>query len=400
MANRRSDKVPSYRHHKASGQGFVEIQGHRHYLGRHDRPETRRKYERLIAEWLANGRMLPVEPDVITICEVLARFWTHAETYYRTADGTPSRELENLRYALRPLKNLYGDTPAASFGPRALKTVRNHVVTTARNGRRAPCRTYINKNIRRIKGVFRWAVAEELVAPSVYHALLAVAGLKKGRSEARETEPVRPVRSAHIDAVIPHVSRQVAAMIQIQLHTGARAGEVAAVRPCDIDRSGEVWTYKPVTHKTAHHGHDRQILFGPKTQRVLKPFLLRPPETPLFSPKEAEAERLAALHAARKTPLSCGNRPGSNRRRKPKRAPGSTYSVAAYRHAIQRACDEADVPRWSPHRLRHTSATNLRKEFGIDVAQTILGHRLGSAITEVYAEANWDRARRAISRVG
>ena len=207
MASRRSNRLPSFRHHKASGQGFVEIQGHRHYLGRYELPETRRKYERLIAEWLANGRALPVDPDEITVCEVLARFWTHAEKYYRNPDGTPSRELENFRYALRPVKELYDETPASQFGPRALKAVRDHMAETAAKGRRAPCRTYINKNVRRIKGVFRWAVADELVAPSVYHALSAVAGLKKGRSEARESEPVRPVPLEHVEAVIPHPCR-------------------------------------------------------------------------------------------------------------------------------------------------------------------------------------------------
>ena len=55
---------------------------------------------------------------------------------------------------------------------------------------------------------------------------------------------------------------------------------------------------------------------------------------------------------------------------------------------------------WSPLRLRHNAATHLRREYGIDLAQAILGHRLGSAITEVYAEANQEKAIAVIAQIG
>ena len=68
-------RIPKLRHHKASGQGFVELNGHRFYLGRFHLPETRERYDRTIAEWLANGRQLPVDPEEISVTEVIARFW-------------------------------------------------------------------------------------------------------------------------------------------------------------------------------------------------------------------------------------------------------------------------------------------------------------------------------------
>ena len=79
---------------------------------------------------------------------------------------------------------------------------------------------------------------------------------------------------------------------------------------------------------------------------------------------------------------------------------GAHYTVESYRRSITRACDAAGVPTWSPNRLRHNAGTRLRREYGIDVAQTILGHRLGSSVTEVYAEANQRRAREVVSKVG
>jgi len=38
---------------------------------------------------------------------------------------------------------------------------------------------------------------------------------------------------------------------------------------------------------------------------------------------------------------------------------------------------------WHPHLLRHNAATRLRKEFGLETAQVILGHKT-LAVTEVY----------------
>ncbi|HBG27611.1 MAG: hypothetical protein A2Y10_15765 [Planctomycetes bacterium GWF2_41_51] len=43
-----------------------------------------------------------------------------------------------------------------------------------------------------------------------------------------------------------------------------------------------------------------------------------------------------------------------------------------------------------PHQLRHNAATFLRKEFGLETARIILGHKL-ALITEVYAEMDQQR---------
>ena len=99
-------------------------------------------------------------------------------------DGQPTKELECMKEAIWPLRQLYGLTPAADFGPQSLKAVRQHMVTE-----QGLCRNVVNHRISRIKRVFKWAVAEELVPPSTFHGLQALAGLRFGRTEARETEP-------------------------------------------------------------------------------------------------------------------------------------------------------------------------------------------------------------------
>jgi integrase len=206
-------------------------------------------------------------------------------------------------------------------------------------------------------------------------------------------------------------------MIELQLATGMRPGELCILRPGDVDRSGEVWEYVPAEHKTAHHEHERLICIGPRGQDILRPYLLRAADAYCFSPKESAAWHRSQRHEARKTPLSCGNVPGSNVKRKPKRSPRDRYDVAAYRRAIHRACDDAfPVPediagdpaavekwqsdhRWSPHQLRHSMATRVRKEFDLEAAKAVLGHSAAN-ISGIYAEIDRQRAVEVAKRIG
>ena len=75
------------------------------------------------------------------------------------------------------------------------------------------------------------------------------------------------------------------------------------------------------------------------------------------------------------------------------------YSADSYRRAITRACDKAGVPRWTPHRLRHNAATYIRKEYGLEAAQIILGHSKAD-VTQLYAEVDEAKAIRVIKEIG
>jgi len=185
----------------------------------------------------------------------------------------------------------------------------------------------------------------------------------------------------------------------MQRLTGMRPAEVCQLRPCDLDRSGDVWKYTPSKHKTQHHGHKRDIFLGPKAQAVLLRYLARDAETYCFRPCDSESKRLAEQEANRKTPRSCGNVRGSNVERKPKRKPGERYATDSYRRAIHRACDKAGIDRWSPNRLRHSAATEIRKRFGLEAAQVTLGHA-SADITQVYAERDNTLAIRVAREVG
>jgi hypothetical protein len=70
------ESLPKYRKHRASGQAVVTLCGVEFYLGPHGTRVSCREYDRLVGEWLAAGRQLPVAPDAsfdLTIVELLAR---------------------------------------------------------------------------------------------------------------------------------------------------------------------------------------------------------------------------------------------------------------------------------------------------------------------------------------
>jgi len=383
----RRRKLPKYRRHKPSGQAVVTLSGKDFYLGPFDSAVSRVEFDRLVAEWLVNGRTLPPDREEergLTVDEVMDRYWEFADGYYRQGEK-PSPEWYHIRTALKVVRRLYGTTQAAEFGPLALKACRLQFLMRDQN------RRTINQNVGRVKRMFRWSVENELVPPGLYHGLQAVAGLKRGRSEARESEGVKPVPDADVEAVLPLLSRQVAAMIRIQLLTGMRPGEAVIMRAGDINREHDIWVYRPATHKNTHRGHERNVYIGPQGQQILWPFLQGKDQGSLFSPREAEEERNERKRKGK----------GAAGRRKGRKAPTwkEHYDVASYRRAIRRACERANIEPWSPHRLRHTSATRIRKEFGIEAARVILGHR-SAAVTEIYAEIDKEKALQVMESVG
>ena len=111
-------RAPKYRKHRASGQAFVKIDGKSVYLGPHGTRASRNEFDRVIGEWMINGRRAPALNAGVIVKELIASFWLHAENHYlQPRPGTRSSELQNFREALLPLKRLYGDTAAAAFGP-------------------------------------------------------------------------------------------------------------------------------------------------------------------------------------------------------------------------------------------------------------------------------------------
>jgi len=280
---------------QADRTSSARIDGKSHYLGKYDSPESHKRYERLIAKWL--GSTFDADLESLTIARLAILFIDHAREYYRK-NGKETSEVHSIQTALRPLVAKFRREKVSQFGPRKLKSVRDEMI------RLKWARTGINAAVRRITRMLRWAVENELAEPSVYEGCKAVTGLRKGRSEARESAPVKPVPLADVNAVEPFLCAELWTIIQLQLVTGTRSGEACIMRMADIDRTGEVWAYKPRSHKTQHHGRERIIFLGPKAQTLIQPYLSADRERYLFSPERAEAERNATRRENRKSPIT------------------------------------------------------------------------------------------------
>jgi len=401
----RSSSVQKYRHHKGTGQAFVQVKGRRFYLGKHNTPASKEAYARFVAEIAAKPISVPIAPVKgselqVTVVELAAAYLDFAEGYY-VKDGRPTGELPIIRRALIIVNELYGRQPAVEFGPLALRAVQQKLIQDRY------ARKTINHFVAVIRRLFRWATSQELIPVTTYQALTTVPGLKKGRSAALEPAPIRPVGDGVVDATLQHLPKVPADMVRFQRLTGCRPTELCGIRPIDVDRSGEVWLYRPASHKTSHRDLDRVVFIGPKAQQILLPYLLRDAQSYCFSPADSEAHRHAEQREKRKTRVQPSQL--NRRKRHSVRPPKTFYTKDSYNRAVCRAVAKANaeraeqglnlLPTWHPNQLRHSAATDIRRHFGLEAAQVILGHTKANT-TELYAERDLSLARDVIRRIG
>jgi len=357
-------KAPAYTLHKPSGKARVRIDGRDIYLGPYGSDESRIRYDEEIARW-QRRQFRPLQNS--TIGQLTVGYLQRCVEYY-VKDGEPTSEIDATRLALKYLNRSHRGDKVAEFTPMMLETVREKMVDAGY------VRDSINRHVGRIVRCFKWGVSRGLVPVDVYQALTTLEGLREGRTKARESVPVPPAPERDIFAIETAIPRPLWGAVQFQMLTAARPGEALTLRLCDIDRTGEVWVYRPVRWKTQHRGKSRLILIGPKAQELIREFT-------------SSADASAYLFAV----------PGSEGR--------SAYKRHSYTVAVRRACVKVEVPVWKPNQLRHSAATNIRAAAksdtaaGVEISKTILGHS-ELRMTEIYAERDLNAAREVIARIG
>jgi integrase len=435
--SRQRNAAPAYIFHKQSGRGrlvWTDRTGTRQQKllpGPFNSPESLAAKARLELELATSPIAAPVSAQGggLSLAEVLVGYLDHAEKHYRGLDGQPTSKLTEVKIVLRSLRQLYAELPVTEFTPLKLKAVRQGWVDAG------IVRSECNRRVGMVKRVFKWAVSEELTPPAVFQALATVSGLQRGRTTARESEPVGPVDDVVVDATVPFLNRHVRGLVEFQRLTGCRPGEACGLRRCDIDTSSAVWFYNPRHHKTAWKGKTRSIAIGPQAQEVLKGFPTGNSEDFVFSPRRAVEECLADRAARRKTPLYPSHAKHNAKRRvkTPKLTHAECYNRSSYAHAVCRACDRAFSPvgelarrvkesrakwwarltpeqreevkrwqkahRWHPNQLRHAFATRVRKQHGLEAAQVLLGHARAD-VTQIYAERNEQLAAAIATQLG
>lgn len=367
----RKNSPPSYCHHKPTNQAYVRVNGRMVYLGEFNSPQSRCKYAEIIAEWSAGN--LNAFGQSISVARLAIAYTSHAKLYYRKNNQATSH-VYKVRSALKYLVGNCRNVAVENFTPKHLEQVRRSMIDAGLS-RRA-----INDYTEVIKQTFQFGVCEGSVPPNVYAGLKALPGLRKGRSAARETSPIQPVSPLQVIKTLRELNPVVSAMVRLQYVTGMRPGEVCSMRVSEIDRSSDVWKYQPKSHKTEHHGKDRLVLLGRKSQRILTPFLNRSESSYVFSPSQLNDLRSQDAVAGKTEYADC-------------------YTNTTYRRAITRASRRAEVQHWTPNQLRHTYATVIRKRYGLEAAQILLGHSKAD-VTQVYAERDEQLAEKVAKEAG
>jgi integrase len=291
------------------------------------------------------------------------------------------------------LDKMYGDNyPVDDFKPRCLKLVREEMIKSRRF-----CRKTINKYVHFIVAVFGWGVEHDLVLETTWNALKVVKSLPKGHEGTLDHEERQPVHDDVIRRTLPYMPPILRAMVIVQRLTGCRPSEIIKMRVGDIDtsRGNGLWYYVPGSYKTARFVGKISFPLGKPEQELIAPYLVgKTPESAVFSPRTAQAERNAEKGANRKTKITPSQAVRNEERAaKPSRY-GDFYSETGYRQAIGYAIakgnrhlsEEQQIPHWYPYQLRHTAATDAENSYGDESAQALLGHR-NVNMTKRYSKA-------------
>jgi len=438
-------RIPKYRRH-SSGKAFVVWKKKRYYLpGRYNTAESRGAYNRFVAEITrpnAAPRKTTAPGESLTVCEV-AHQYLRAMKLALCDDSHVDPAYYHIRRMLHFVLRVHGMLPIVDFGPRALKEVRDEMMKAKKVRwvrRRNPddtllpgvelietdmplTRTYINEQVGRIRRFMSWAVAEEFMPAAKADALKHLPPLRKinggnksrrwnsdGETDTRpavrettdgprESQRVRPANPKDIQKVLTAASPTLAGMIQTGELTGMRPTEICIMRPMDIDRSMEatlgIWEYRPTAYKTKEIDRadsiDQVVCLGPRVQAILLPFLDRPADAFMFSPRES----VAWHHQQR------WRGKGTSKRRDPKtyRKLHDRFDAGSYRQSLSRAIRRAGAQHWTPYQLRHTRGTEVRRDYQLEGAQAILRHR-HAKVTGVYAERSLDLARKIAREIG
>lgn len=385
-------RIPKYRFHRTSGNGFVEWRGKRHYLGPYHDPSTKLAYRQFLERHVlatvasAPNNLPPMQSDTVAGVFLL---WLRAHK-----DRYHERSFDHFRTLARIANGMFADLDVNKFSPLRLKELRTSLADSGAT------RRHVNTQVFRFRQVFRWGVSEEIVRPEVLAALESVDSLRRGESKAKESAPVEPVPPEVVSATTPFLTPVVATMVRLQQLTGMRSEELATMRAVDIERSSPVWRYSPQQHKSSWRGKVRTIPLGPQSQLLLTPYLDRPAEAFLFSPAESIKQHRTSRRASSKSP----RRPKASKKAHRKKQPAERYTSYSYRRAIAYGIKQAnkagvDAPSWHPHQLRHSHATEVRRRFGLEAAQVALGHS-NANVTQLYAERDLALAMRIAEEIG
>lgn len=288
----------------------------------------------------------------MTVAALAQMYLAHAAKEFNGQHG--HKEVATIRHAFAPLITLYGQVHPSEIQPLRLRAARQFWIEQGR------ARSTIQARMQRLRKAWRWGRQVGLIEID----LPDIGTLRYGH--APEPEAVKPVDLALVEMTLPHLSKGARSLIKLIMYTGMRPGEACGLSVDALDTTCNPWVYRPKHHKTAWKGCKREIFLGPKAQMLLAASVC----------KAAAAKTQNALGAtsagciATAIPNAIGKTTTTIFLTQ-RDAPWKTTSLYM---SVFNACRRHGLPHWHPNQIRHTVATMLRKECGLDSAQAVLGH--------------------------
>lgn len=390
---RKKGEPPQLRHHKASGLGYIYVNGKSLYLGPFGSAECRRRYRDELQRWEEEYRVIRRAATLYmgkgaTVAELVEAFLREVADKRYLIDGEYTSTWHACdRYLRRDLAEQFGDLLADEFRHPEFEEFRQQYL------RRGYARNSIKQLIARVLVLFRWGHRRGAVSAETLTSLAT----SPEPDEGEERDPVEPVPADALEKLLAafrggyHFQNEQrtkrerwAAMIQIQDRVGMRPGELCRMTRKEVRQDATVkvgsktiqvlgedglpypgWIFQPSRHKTMKKGRYIAYLVGPQARALLEPWLPEDPEAYVW--------------------------PGS--------FAGRCITYAAYKEAIKHACKRAGIPRFGPNRLRHGTATRYGLIAGLEKASQVLGHA-SLDTTSIYMQKSLQSVTALVEKLG
>lgn len=349
-------KIPKYRKN-GDGRGFAvypKSGGKREYFGQYGSQEAEARYREWLTRLLNSEETLFNEKKQGTyyVVELVKKYLDHIGKRDSPEQYTLSKN------ALKRLVRLCGTELAINIGPSTLIQYQNMMSKEEQGYKRST----INRHVNCVRRFVKWCCKFEYLPPEHHLKLTAVDNLRKGENGVKDGKPISPVSFETVKRTLPFMHTIIQDMAQVQYYCGMRPNEVCCLNWDEIDQTDEIWLYVPYDHKTRHRQWELMKAIPPVAQRILKRDERYSEGTWIFDPRIV------------------GTNPNT----------GEKYNRKSYSRAIKSACERAIAKgvidkAWTPNQLRHAIATDIRRLYSRDKAQSYLGH---SSIdtTGIYAD--------------
>ena len=344
----------------------------------------------------------PDQTPVLTVAELVPRYLEHAAARYGKS------EYGTIRDAVRLLLTQWAAIPISQYMPAFLLEYRK--LAFAKWSRK-----HAMGQTKRITAMWKWAATRNLVPVDVHTRLTLLE--QPSLSEGHDNPPIQSADPAIVEEVCRYLRPRIKMLVQLQLLTGARPGELLGLKPIDIDTRKEIWKVELKKHKNLHHNKKRTLYFGAQAQPILTEVMSgRPMDAYLWDARDSErwrsegaarlstnayalAVRRACLHAYPlpadldriKVPMGAKKwRWEKKKEWEARMGEAGMEKVRAWRRDHH----------WTPYQLRHTVATVVDDKFGAEASQLLLGHSSAKVTTAIYIDRERKKLLEVVKAVG